>query len=86
MNTMLMLADSTAAMDFGQGNENLIPIIAVAGGLLVAIVAIVSSMITSAKRTRQREETRREIAAYVAEGSMTPEDAEKLLLAEPKKC
>ncbi|MDX9911984.1 MAG: hypothetical protein RBS39_09145 [Phycisphaerales bacterium] len=31
--------------------------------------------------TRQRERTRREIAAYVAEGSISPDDASKLLAA-----
>lgn len=33
---------------------------------------------------RQRERSRREIAAYVAEGSMTPDDAERLLSAGGK--
>jgi len=32
-------------------------------------------------RIRQREQTRREIAAYVAEGSITPSDGEKLMRA-----
>lgn len=32
-------------------------------------------------RTRQREQTRREIAAYVAEGSITPSDGERLMRA-----
>jgi len=31
------------------------------------------------------ERTRREIAAYIAEGSMTPEQGERLLRAKPKK-
>lgn len=37
------------------------------------------------EQTRAREETRRELAAYVAEGSMTPEDAERILCAEPSQ-
>ena len=32
-------------------------------------------------RTRHRERTRREIAAYVAEGSITPDDGARLLAA-----
>ncbi len=32
---------------------------------------------------REREISRREIAAYIAEGSMTPEDGAKLLKASP---
>ncbi len=80
MEALLTLAD-VSGMDFGHGNENLIPIIAVAGGLMVAIVAILAGTIASTKKTKQREETRREVAAYVAEGSMTPDDAERLLTA-----
>lgn len=30
-------------------------------------------------KTRSREHTRREVAAYVAEGSLTPEQGERLL-------
>lgn len=38
--------------------------------------------IMSITRTSARERTRREIAAYVAEGTITPEQAERLLKAE----
>ena len=34
---------------------------------------------TKLRQTEAREETRREIAAYVAEGSISPEDAAKLM-------
>lgn len=34
-------------------------------------------------QTRERERTRREIAAYVAEGSITAEDAARLLAESP---
>ncbi len=53
------------------------------GGILVAIVAIVAGSVRSVSRTRAREHTRREVAAYVAEGSMTPADAERILKADP---
>jgi len=33
------------------------------------------------KKYRLREQTRQELAAYVAEGSMTPEDAERIIKA-----
>lgn len=33
------------------------------------------------EQVRAREESRREIAAYVAEGSMSPQDAERILTA-----
>ena len=32
-------------------------------------------------KSKEREQTRREVAAYVAEGSMTPADAERILKA-----
>jgi hypothetical protein len=35
-------------------------------------------------RTSERERTRREIAAYVAEGTMTPEHGERLMAAGEK--
>jgi hypothetical protein len=54
-------------------------IFGVGGG--IAIVAITFSTIKSIMITRQRETTKREVAAYVAEGSMTPQDAERILKA-----
>ncbi len=67
----------------------LIPITAIAGGLLVAMIAIIAGSIKSVSKSRHREESRREIAAYVAEGSMTTEDAERIINAgrsESKSC
>ena len=61
--------------------EALIPLVAIVGGLFVAIIAIITSAVTKTVQTRAREESRREIAAYVAEGSISPEDATKLLNA-----
>ncbi|MDQ7012743.1 MAG: hypothetical protein Q9O74_02465 [Planctomycetota bacterium] len=65
------------------GIENdIVPLIAIGGGLLVAIVAILTGGITKVTRTRAREATKREVAAYVAEGSISPADAEKLIRAD----
>jgi len=47
----------------------------------IAIVAILAGSITSVFKTRARERTKREIAAYVAEGSIDPKDAVKMLKA-----
>lgn len=47
----------------------------------VAIVAIVGGYISGVLKSSARERSRREIAAYVAEGSMTPEQGEKLMKA-----
>jgi hypothetical protein len=50
----------------------------VVGGILIyKLIEVAGSVL----RTRQTERTRREIAAYVAEGGMTPETAERLLKA-----
>jgi len=48
----------------------------------VAVVAILAGTITSAIKVRSRERSRREIAAYIAEGSMTPEQGERLMRAD----
>ncbi len=62
-----------------------IPIVAVLGAFVVAIVGVVAGSARRMVETRAREESRREIAAYVAEGSITPEDAARLLEAGKKK-
>jgi len=53
-------------------------------GGFVAVAAIFLSMIKEVSISREREKSRREVAAYVAEGSMTPEDAERILTASPR--
>ncbi len=53
----------------------------------VGIVAIIVGMASSVLKAVSRERSRREIAAYIAEGSMTPEQGERLLAAgEAKRC
>lgn len=48
----------------------------ITGGILVyKVIETVGRVMT----TRQTEQSRREVAAYVAEGSMTPETAERIL-------
>jgi len=65
----------------------LIPIIAVGGGLLVAIVAISFEAMRRMSTVKEQEQSRREIAAYIAEGSMSPEDGAQLMKATPdRKC
>ena len=51
----------------------------------IGIVAIVFSTVSGVVRSTAREKSRREIAAYIAEGSMTPEQGEKLMAAGIKK-
>jgi hypothetical protein len=47
------------------------------GGFVLAIVAMRS--VVGIVKTVTRERTRREIAAYIAEGTMTPEQGERLM-------
>lgn len=47
----------------------------------VAVVWIVCASIVSAMKTSSRERSRREIAAYIAEGTMTAEQGERLMKA-----
>ncbi len=59
-------------------------IIVVVGGAsaLVAIVfGIVGSAVTSVSKTGDRERSRRELAAYVAEGKLDPDKAIEMLKA-----
>jgi len=53
----------------------------------IAIVAIVCGAIRSVVASISRERSRREIAAYIAEGSINAEQGQKLMSAgDPKKC
>lgn len=54
-------------------------------GGAIAIIAILTSMIRSIAITKAREATKREMAAYVAEGTVKPEDAVAMLNAGKDK-
>ena len=74
---MVMLADASCqllSMPIG---------LFVIGGI-IAIVAIVFGSITKIIVSRARERTRRDIAAYVAEGSIDPDQAVAMLNAGQK--
>lgn len=62
-------------------SEEWAKLIAVSGGLLIGLVAVIGSFTRSILVARAREHSRREIAAYIAEGSMSTEDGAKLLEA-----
>ena len=51
--------------------------------IFVSIVGFLAMMgiIHAMSKSKEREQTKREVAAYVAEGSMTPEEGERLLAA-----
>ena len=54
-------------------------------GGLIAIIGIIFGSIKATAETKEREKSRREIAAYIAEGSMSAEDGERLLRAGTPK-
>ena len=54
-------------------------------GGVVALTAIILGTRQNVKIAKEREVTRREIAAYIAEGSMSPEQGERLLIAGSEK-
>ncbi len=74
MDTLTLAANDTAVMGiiFGVGG-------------VVAVIAIVFDTMQKVLTTRQREQTKREVAAYVAEGSMSPDDAARILQAGRKR-
>lgn len=80
-NDMEMLLANTAAIQGGSSNltssldDNFVAlsIIGIIGFLI--FIAIIGKM----SMQKEREKTKREVAAYTAEGSITPEDAERIL-------
>ncbi len=61
--------------------EETVVAIVMIGGMIVAIVSIISMTVSRLVRNSQRERTRREIAAYVAEGSISSDEGERLMRA-----
>ena len=65
-------------------DSEVVMLISFAGiGGLIAIVGISFGTLKSILQNRARERTRSEIAAYVAEGSMTADEGERILKASP---
>lgn len=50
-------------------------------GGVVAVIWIIAATIQNMVATNARERSRREIAAYIAEGSISPEQGERLMKA-----
>ncbi len=55
--------------------------ILIAAAIVACVLIFVVHSVREVRQTRETEQTKREIAAYVAEGSITPDDAVKLLQA-----
>ncbi|MBX3381957.1 MAG: hypothetical protein KF864_00450 [Phycisphaeraceae bacterium] len=62
-------------------DDVLIPLLVAGGVISVVTIRTIGGVV----RSVARERTRREIAAYIAEGSMTPEQGERLMKSgEPR--
>ncbi len=72
------------APTLAMADDEMIAAIAIVGGLSIGVIAIVSATIKNIAKAKMRETTKREIAAYIAEGTMTHEEGERLLAAGPK--
>jgi uncharacterized membrane protein len=60
-------------------SDSQVIIVAIVAGAILA--SSIGKQIASVLKARSREQSRREIAAYIAEGSMTPEQGERLMRA-----
>lgn len=76
---MLTLGFERALDEMSSGQ--FIAVISIVGGLLVGGVSAVFGIAYAMVKKREVEQTKREIAAYVAEGSMSADDAKKLVEA-----
>ena len=63
------------------GSGDLVKIVAIVLGCSTGMVAIIATAVARSARVKAREEARREIAAYVAEGSIDPDKGVALLNA-----
>ncbi len=62
-------------IEFFTRGGNFVPFLIFSGVIILVGIKTTGSII----RSVSRERTRREIAAYIAEGSMTPEQGERLM-------
>lgn len=53
-------------------------------GFLIMVVTTIAGTIQKVLQTKHREQTRREVAAYVAEGTIKPDDAVRILEASER--
>ncbi len=79
--------DFLACSGFGEfvQSGNFIPVIAITLGSMMGLTGIVAGTIGGVLKTRAKETTKRELAAYVAEGSLDPDKAVMMLNAGMKR-
>ena len=61
--------------------DMLIPILAITCGSVIAVVAIIFTSLKAIVVSKNREQTKRELAAYVAEGTLDPDKAVSMINA-----
>ena len=78
---MFILAGNSSEFQDLLREENFLPLVAIGMGCLTGMVAIVGCLIGGIVRARAREATKRELAAYVAEGTLDPDTAVAMINA-----
>jgi hypothetical protein len=79
--TTLALLQDGAAGSPHVDRRGVVEIVAVSGATAVFLLWVILTFIRRTVDRVQREQSRREIAAYVAEGTMTAEQGERLMNA-----
>ncbi len=82
MQGLASAAGTVPLTDAVRGNEDLVRLVWVVSFAAIGIMVAVTWAVVSTTRTREHEKTKREIAAYVAEGSISAEEGERLMSAD----
>ena len=61
--------------------EMLLPLVAIGCGTLIAVISIIFSLVRSMVVSKEKEQTKRELAAYVAEGTLDADKAVAMINA-----
>ena len=61
--------------------EMLLPLVAIGCGTLIAVISIIFSLVRSMVVSGEKEKTKRELAAYVAEGTLDADKAVAMINA-----
>lgn len=75
-------AAHAAPSDPPLSGDEIVKVVVFGGGIIVAALFVIFSSTKSMVKAKEREQTKRELAAYIAEGSMKAEDAERILKAD----
>ncbi len=82
---MSACAETLASSDMPQEVlRNIVPLAAITFGCIVAFVWVLCATVHAIVKDRAIERTKRDVAAYIAEGSMTPAEGERIIKARPK--